>query len=323
MQLLNRTPRNFAITCLLITILLMGNSALSQEEARPEGPYLGQQPPADTPQLFAPGLITTGREHSAAWFSADGSEIWFARMFPSEIWYARQIDGVWTEPEVATFSGEWDDLYPVLAPDGNSLFFTSRRPIENDGEALRRGKGRLWRSERRDDSWSAPEYLGDVLNFTERLCCGSVTDDGTMYLATREPRQSPDVYSSELTKSGYGHPEACDSLNSQNPELTPFVAPDESYVIFASFRSGEGMSDLFISFKSAAESWTEPMNLGDQINSRWKDEFPCVSPDGDYLFFNSNRPSDLNRDAIPDGPGNIYWVKADFIEKLRARVLGE
>ncbi len=77
------------------------------------------------------------------------------------------------------------------------------------------------------------------------------------------------------------------------------------------------MSDLYISFRNDNGLWTKPKNLGRTINSAAKDEYPYISPDGKYLFFNINRPSALNKNKIPDGPGNIYWVNANFIDKLK------
>ena len=85
-------------------------------------------------------------------------------------------------------------------------------------------------------------------------------------------------------------------------------------------KSGLGGCDLFISFRDETGGWTDPMNMGETINSRWQDEFPCVSPDGQYLFFNSNRPSELNETPIPDGPGNIFWVRASIIDTLRLQI---
>ncbi len=64
-------------------------------------------------------------------------------------------------------------------------------------------------------------------------------------------------------------------------------------------------------------TWTKPKNMGPSINSAYKDEYPHVTPDGKYLFFNSNRPSSLNQKPIEDGPGNIYWVDATIIERLK------
>jgi hypothetical protein len=95
------------------------------------------------------------------------------------------------------------------------------------------------------------------------------------------------------------------------------VAPDGSYRLFSSFYRSHGRSDLFVSFRADDGSWMRPINLGARVNSPWKDEYPYVSPDGKYLFFNSNRPSSLHDSPIPDGPGNMYWVDARVIEDLR------
>jgi len=39
------------------------------------------------------------------------------------------------------------------------------------------------------------------------------------------------------------------------------------------------------------------------------------------LFFTINRVSKLNKKKIPDGPGNVYWVDAGFIEELKTNEL--
>jgi hypothetical protein len=98
------------------------------------------------------------------------------------------------------------------------------------------------------------------------------------------------------------------------------VALDESFIIFSSFRGGLGRSDLFISFRKSDGDWAKPVNMGPKINSAYKDEYPYLTPDGKYLFFNSNRPSSQNRKAIPDGPGNIYWVDAKIIYDLKKEI---
>jgi hypothetical protein len=147
---------------ILLFPLLIVNFLVAQNESDLKGAYVGQNLPGDTPELFAPGIVSTCKEHSAAMFTPDGNEVWFARLFPSAIYFMKQEDDKWTKPQVAPFSGQFDDLYPYA-----------------------------------------------------------------------------------------------------------------------------------------------------------KDEYPYISPDGKYLFFNSNRPSVLNKNKIPDGPGNIYWLSARFIQKLK------
>jgi hypothetical protein len=111
-------------------------------------------------------------------------------------------------------------------------------------------------------------------------------------------------------------------INGHRNEGFPFIAPDESYIIFSSFRPGSyGLGDLYVSFRRDDGAWTEPSNLGSKINSAAKDRFPHVSLDGKYFFFNSNRVSILNAKPIPDGPGNVYWVDAGFIKELKPKGL--
>ena len=64
-------------------------------------------------------------------------------------------------------------------------------------------------------------------------------------------------------------------------------------------------------------SWTRPKNMGPSIITGAKEVYPFVSFDGKYLFFMSNRVSELNRTRIPDGPGNVYWVDVRILERYR------
>ena len=97
-------------------------------------------------------------------------------------------------------------------------------------------------------------------------------------------------------------------INTGYNEHDPYIAPDESYLIFTSNRPGGYESaDLYICFKNTDDSWAEPINMGNKINSDKYDYCPILSPDGKYLFFSSYRT----------GNGDIYWVDAKVIEELK------
>lgn len=68
------------------------------------------------------------------------------------------------------------------------------------------------------------------------------------------------------------------------------MARDERFIIFSSNGRPDtrGSYDLYISYRCAGE-WTEPANLGDDINSAAWDFGARLTPDGEYLFFTSNR----------------------------------
>jgi hypothetical protein len=281
------------------------------------GDYLGQQLPGETPELFAPGVVSTCREHSAAMFTPDGTELYLGRMFPNAIYAMKQVDGRWTEPEVAPFSGEHTDLYPYLSADGRFLAFSSNRPLEAGGEARGRELD-LWIVERTAMGWSEPRHVDLAVDAPVRLGGPAIAGDGVLYFSRQVEGASEDIFGARLAGGSYGIPRNLGPpINSEEPEHSPYLAPDGSYILFSSFHGSQGRSDLFVSFRARDGSWTRPRNLGTQVNSPWKDEFPYVSADGKYLFFNSNRPSPLYGSPIPDGPGNVYWVDASVIERLR------
>ncbi len=78
----------------------------------------------------------------------------------------------------------------------------------------------------------------------------------------------------------------------------------KDYIIYCAERpDGYGRGDLFISFKDEKGQWKEAKNMSKIINTPGYEFCPFVSADGKYLFF--------SRD------GDIYWVDAKVIDKLR------
>ena len=144
-----------------------------------------------------------------------------------------------------------------------------------------------------------------------------------------------DIYWTKLVDGVYTEPvNVGEAINSQASEGDLFVAPDESYIIFVSsdrpFAFGRG--DLYVSFRKEDGTWTSAKNMGEGINTEYTEYCPVVSPDGRYLFFTSYRTVDDDptagrtyddiREAYRKpgtGLGDIYWVDAGVIDKLRAQ----
>ena len=82
----------------------------AQQGGFPEltGPYLGQKPPGLTPEIFAPGIVSTDYfNHSTVCISSDGSEIYWSmapKDTPDKIYYTKRINNVWTRPEIISFT---------------------------------------------------------------------------------------------------------------------------------------------------------------------------------------------------------------------------
>ncbi len=132
-------PAVFLLTFPGVILSLLPHPAQADSKVGALSPpdYVGQLPPGRVPEVFAPGVVSTGiHEHSAAVFSPDGEDLFFSGcgVVPHTLFHMRcGDDGTWTRPEVASFSGYRMDDQPVFTDGGSRLYFNSRRP---HGETL-------------------------------------------------------------------------------------------------------------------------------------------------------------------------------------------
>ncbi len=291
-------------------ILLISLSAHQEDFPVLTGPYLGQKPPETTPKVFARGIISTEVSEGCSYFSKDGQLYLFARGGSVEpgIFFMEQKDGVWSKPQLASFSAGRHDWDFTLAPDGKTVFVASGRPHKTGGSPERDHS--IWVSKRTKKSWSEPYLLPFPVNAGQHDSYPSVTEDGTLYFFSNRSGGlgMGDIYRSRKTNGQYtkiinlGTP-----LNTEFHEVDPFIAPDESYMILCSDRpGGYGKADIYISFRKDNGSWTEPVNLGEKVNSPYDEYIPAVTPDGKYFFFTTNKTG--NRD--------IYWVSTRIFHEF-------
>ena len=124
------------------------------------------------------------------------------------------------------------------------------------------------------------------------------------------------IFYSEFVNGEYQKPIKIKTGFDTNAGGYSYISPDESYMIFQSrARGGYGASDLYIMFNKNG-SWTKAINMGSKINTRYSESFPYVTPDGKYLFFNSNRPSELNSKVPEHFYGNFYWVSTEIFKQF-------
>lgn len=249
------------------------------------------QSPAE-PQLFAPNIISTGDDESHPAFTSDGKTLYFLKNDPSfnhwTIVVSHEQRGKWSTPEVAPFSGQFSDADPFVTLDGQRFFFISVRPV--DGKP--KEDTDIWMMKKNGENWSEPEHLVAV-NSNANEWFPTMSKNGNLYFGSERPggKGRCDLYCSRLVDGKYQTPENLgEPINTAANEVEPFIAPDESYIIFAGTGLPEtrGAYDLYVSFRRDGV-WTKPTNLGDKINSVGWDFSPKISPDGKWFFFTSNR----------------------------------
>ena len=288
--------------------LIMIGCAKQDEFPVLKGPYLGQKPPGMTPEIFAPGIVST-KEYSEGGitFSPDGDAIYFSRsnhnLSTWGIMVSRKTGQRWTKPEVAPFSGQHIDFEPHVSPNGKRLFFNR---FDANDTTIQDG---IWMTQKSKDGWGEPIFVGKGMNATSTL-------DGTVYVTDRSrPYEEQGIVKTRVIDNRFAPFEWQEGgVNASAPERKagrhPFISPDESFIIFDSYKKGtDDTGRLFVCFRHEDGTWSQAIDLGDEINFA---PVVCasVSPDGKYLFFCSHR-------GHPNKKCDIYWVDAKVIEELK------
>ncbi len=274
-----------------------------------KGPYLGQHPPGTNPEVFAPGIISTGGREFNAVFSPDGKEFYFTTWSREESYIIRimkETDKGWTKPVTASFSGKYMDFDMCISSDGNELFYCSKRPVP--GLNYIKSGFDIWKVIRTGNGWSDPVHLSGPVNSGKHQIYPTLSENGTLYFTSDRDGTlgKRDVFKAKLVDGKYKNPEnLSNAVNSEFDEGDAFIAPDESYIIVCAMGRPDclGSGDLYISFRKKDGSWSKSENMGNKINTISSEYCPMLSPDGKYFFFTSGRK----------GSDDIYWVDAGII----------
>jgi hypothetical protein len=329
-------PRAATLTTLALVSLLV-NAGCSRKPAEPaRTAYLGLKPPGATAVVFAPGVVSTGMDERDIAITPYGQEIYWGVSSPAHgfatVVTSKQTEAGWTPPRVAPNMNEPGMLHiePAISPDGKRMFFTVVKP-EADGSFR---DADIWVMDRARTGWSAPARLDDAVNTDGGEFFASPTRGGTLYF-TREPRdgRNPGIYRSRLVDGKYAPAERLPvQVNGGTARFNAFVDRDERFVIvpMQGMTDSVGGVDYYVVFRNDDDTWAEPINLGPQVNTPGSQEYsPYISPDGKYFFFMSARreakaPPRLTYKFFVDamgrprnGNGDIWWIDARFIEKLR------
>jgi Tol biopolymer transport system component len=243
---------------------------------------------ASAPKLFAEGVIETSADEYNPAFSPDGKTVYFTRRADRKgsetIMVSEWKNGKWSLPMAASFSGKFYDKEPFVSPDGKRIFFASTRPNGRDEKS----NFDIWVVEKTKNGWSEARNLGANINSAGYDNYPSVAKDGTLYFASvrQDGRKDNDLYRSRFVNGEYQKSENLgDIINTRVTEADPFIAPDQSYLIFCSDREGgAGEGDLYVSFNERG-AWTVPQSLGKNINTAEFEYTPLVSPDGKAFYF--------------------------------------
>jgi len=289
-------------------------------------------------EIFAPGIISTEHAELSATFSQNGDDFFYAmsnHLYDHYvIVHKERKNGIWQAPKIASFSGQYMDADPMLSPDGKRLYFISKRP--HNSENKERKDYDIWYSEKANGSWGEPINVGIKVNTNQSEYYISVTKDYTLYYSANYEDDSKNsyLYKAALVNGEYQVSLLPKVVNGDSGGIDPYITPNEDMLLFTADRvGGFGGKDLYASFNIDGK-WTKAINMGDKINTNFREYCPSMSPDGKYLFFTSGRftPFRTGKRAnyqqfvnklhsIDNQFGNIYWIKSDFLLELKKQAI--
>ena len=205
---------------------------------------------------------------------------------------------------INTPGSEWD---PVPSTDGRSLFLSVRD--RRGGE----GKQDVFVSERIDSlpgsPWGIPVSIGQGVNSAqgEETIDNVSTDGNTILLSGTFPGSYGkfDIYTAERTSFGWDNLRQMPRpINSEYHDESGCFSSDGKVILFSSERPGgigditvpmsyryadgtHGNMDLWACIKTDT-GWSEPINLGPNINTPFAERSLFLHPDGRTLYFSSN-----------------------------------
>jgi Tol biopolymer transport system component len=254
------------------------------------------------PVNLGPGINTAFVDASPA-ISKDGLTLYFNsnRDDPQgDLYVAKRerVDLPWNDPvnlgetiNTAAFEG-----FVALSRNEHHLFFV-------------RSPGDIYVSYRADvgadfgeTGWGSPQPLAAGVNT-------SAPEQGPSYFENRK-RGLPQLFFHSVRPDGVGAVDIyvaeafgtgilVPGLNSTATDARPSITANGLEIFFHSNRAGSANFDMYKAVrKSVLEPWSEPETLGTDVNSIANDLLGAISPDGETLFFTSNRDGGFGQNDI-------------------------
>jgi outer membrane protein OmpA-like peptidoglycan-associated protein/tetratricopeptide (TPR) repeat protein len=184
-------------------------------------------------------------------------------------------------PEINTAD---DEYLPTITADENTIIFT--RKINNNED--------FYKSIKVNDKWQTATYLSDQIN-TPNYNEGaqSLSQDGKVLFFTGCNRPDGlgrcDIYISQKKGDDWGKPfDISPPVNTSGWESQPSISANGRTLYFVSNRKGGyGGYDIWKS-NLTDKGWSEPENLGPNINTQFDEQSPFIHADDSTLYFSSN-----------------------------------
>jgi outer membrane protein OmpA-like peptidoglycan-associated protein len=190
----------------------------------------------------------------------------------------------------SSINSKFNELDPVLSPDGKKIYFTRSQHPENVGG--KKDPGDVWVADLEAAQPGAATNLGAPINTDDLNAVVGFSSDGQiMYLHHLDKRRQGGISFVRKTANGWSKPKPMPVEFFHNKsDLQSMSISNDGKTIIMSLESYStyGAEDLYVSFYQNDGSWSEPRNLGPTVNTRFQETTPKIADDNVTLFFSSN-----------------------------------
>jgi outer membrane protein OmpA-like peptidoglycan-associated protein len=187
-------------------------------------------------------------------------------------------------------NSKYNELDPVLSPDGEKLYFTRTKHPDNVGG--RKDPGDIWVADLDSGNPSVALNLGAPVNTDDmNAVIGFSSNGDIMYMQTQNRRKEGNISFSRKISSGWSKPQQMpvDFFHNKSDLQSMCISSDGKVIIMSiESYSTYGAEDLYVSFLQNNGTWSEPRNLGSPVNTKFQEMTPRLAEDQVTLFFSSN-----------------------------------
>lgn len=180
-----------------------------------------------------------------------------------------------------------DELGPIIASDGKTLYFARQNVADNTGGTD--DDEDVWVSTYQNERWTLARNMGKPVNTVASDNLVSVSADNNSLVFAK----SNQLFVKHRTATGWSEPEKLNiTFENQSEYFVASVTADNRAIVFSAklranlfFDEKRNEGDLYICLKDKPDTWSAPINLGKAINTPGNETSPYLSADGRTLYF--------------------------------------
>jgi len=210
---------------------------------------------------------------------------------------------------------KYTEYNPVVSADESVMAYTALRP--NTGKTRTGDKfiEEIYITYNINGAWSEPKVVPIAHDYNVGtagisadgqkmlIFMGGASDPGGLYQISKaagDTWSKPSLLTPTLNTPKY-------------LESTASITPDGKTIYFASDRlGGQGGLDIYRTSLQANGSWSNPVNLGPEVNSKANEDAPFIHPDQKTLFFTSDGHNSMGgRDIFVTRMVGTKWTSPE------------